>query len=167
MSMVEDNIVNSLINNVLYPQDSVLALATGIAATALSGFKWKLPNKIDIIKCEYSQFTVYNKQISNSVLIKQNTISISGTRQLDEINRFTTNIITNTLLIKLLRNYIKQGGLFMLVTGVGVIENLSVQDFNVSYDNTPQPWFNFTFIQQNIDEYLKTSSKSIRNTICI
>lgn len=167
MSNITDNIVDSLTNNVLYPQDTLLSAALGLSLVTFSGFKWFMPSKIDIIKCEYSPYTVYNQQISNSTLIKQNTVSITGTRQFDELNTFTTNIISNTLLLKLLRSYIKEGGMFMLVTSVGIIQNLSVTELSVSNENGPQAMFTFNFIQQNVDEYLKSNTKALRNTICL
>lgn len=164
--MADINFVENLKSNILYPQDSAIALLSGLAVGAFANFKWLLPKSIDIVNIEYSNYTMYNKDVTNSLVIKQNAFSVSGVREIDEINRFTTNIVTNTLLLKLIRSYASSGGLFTCITPVGLVANLALKNLNITFNGTT-PIFNFTFQQLNVNDVVGKQSMSTRDAICL
>lgn len=165
--MGDINFIDNLKNNILYPQDSTIALLSGLSIALFANFRWTLPKKIDILNIEYSNYTMYNKDITSSLVLKQNTFSVSGIRQLDKINTYTVNIVTNTLLLKLIRSYSSNGGLFTCITPIGLIANLAIKNLNVSFDNGTTPTFNFEFQQLNVNAVEESKSMSLRAAVCL
>lgn len=138
--------ISSIVTQPLWFQSSADAAAAGLFATAFAGFKWELPKELNLISLEYSTYTYYQEKIANSIVENQNVITVTAIRELSFINTYTTNIITNNLMVNQFKKYAKNGGLFVLITPAGIINNLALENLSVQfYQKNPNPVFIFTF----------------------
>lgn len=141
-----ENAFSSMVTQPLWFQSSAHAAAVGLFATAFAGFKWELPRELNLINFEYSTYTYYQERIANSIIENQNVITVTAIRELSFINTYTTNIVTNNLMINQFKKYAKNGGLFVLITPSGIINNLALENLSVQfYQKNPNPVFVFTF----------------------
>lgn len=146
LGSVGTNAINSIVTQPLYFQDSGLAALQGLFATAFAGFKWQLPRELNLINFDYSTYTYYNEEISNCIVEKQNSITVTAMRELSLINTYTLNIVTNNVMVKSLKDYSKKGGLFVLITPSGIIKNLALENLSIQFlNNNPNPIFVFKF----------------------
>lgn len=146
LGSVGTNAINSIVTQPLYFQDSGLAALQGLFATAFAGFKWFLPDQLQLANYEYSNYTYFMEEVVNGMVEKQSTITVKATRELSFINTYTLNIVTNNILIKKFKEYTKSGGLFILITPIGIIDNLALEDLSVTFNtNNPNPIFVFKF----------------------
>lgn len=140
------NMVGSILTQPLWFQDSALAALRGLFATAFAGFKWEVPRELNLINFNYSNYTYYNEEISSGIVEAQSTITVTAIRELSFINTYTTNIVTNNFMVTTLKDYAKNGGLFLLITPTGFVKNLALENLSVSFNGTnPNPIFTFKF----------------------
>lgn len=163
--------INSIVTQPLYFQDSGLAALSGLFATAFAGFKWILPDQLQLANYEYSNYTYFMEEVVNGMVEKQSTITVRAARELSFINTYTLNIVTNNLLIKKFKEYTKSGGLFVLITPIGIINNLALEDLSVTFNsNNPNPIFVFKFrklIINSVNSAGVESDLSPRASFCI
>lgn len=138
--------IDAIITQPLYFQDTAKAAVTGLLITAFAGFKWQVPRELNLATFEYSNYTYYNEEIADCVVEKQNTITVTAMRELSFLNNYTTNIVTNNVMVKTIKKYAKSGGLFVLITPAGIIKDLALENLSVSFSGTnPNPLFVFKF----------------------
>lgn len=138
--------LQSVLTQPLYFQDNALALMSGLIISVLGGFKWFLPDQLQLANYEYSNYTYFMEEVVNGMVEKQSTITVRATRELSFINTYTLNAVTNNMLIKKFKEYTKSGGLFILITPIGIIDNLALEDLSVTFNaSNPNPIFVFKF----------------------
>lgn len=143
---VPKDFLQNIVQQPLYFVDSGKAAARGLFISVLAGFKWFLPKELSIINFDYSTYTYYGEEISNSIVEKQSSITLEAQRECSFINTYATNIITNNMMINALKEYSKDGGLFMLLTPIGIIKDLALENVYITFrQGNPQPIFNFKF----------------------
>lgn len=159
------SIVENLVSNVLYPQDSIKALSVGLVVSMLGNFRYSLP-EINILNYEFSKYTYMQDEVINGYVKTQGSIKISAYRELDNgLNTYILNIVSNELIIKLFEKYTNEGGLFSLITPVGIISNLILEKLDISFSN-PNPRFNFTFKKINVSPS-SANKKNTRASLCL
>lgn len=159
------DILNNLISNALYPQDSAKAISVGLAVTILGNFRYTLP-ELNLLNYEFSKYTYMQEEVINGYVKTQGSIKISAYRELDNgLNTYALNVVSNELIIKLFESYTNQGGLFSLITPVGIIANLILEKLDISFQNA-NPIFNFTFKKLNVSSG-SANKMSNRATLCI
>lgn len=159
------DILNNLVSNVLYPQDSAKAISVGLVVSLLANFRYSLP-EINLLNYEFSKYTYIQEEIINGYIRSQGSIKISAYRELDNtLNTYTLNIVSNELIIKLFDSYTKEGGLFSMITPVGIISNLILEKLDISFQNA-NPIFNFTFKKINVSS-ASSNKKSARASLCL
>lgn len=158
-------IIDNLVSNVLYPQDSAKAISVGLVVSMLGNFRYSLP-EINILNYEFSKYTYMQEEVINGYVKTQGSIKISAYRELDNgLNTYMLNIVSNELIIKLFEAYTNQGGLFSLITPVGIISNLILEKLDISFSNA-NPTFNFTFKKINVSS-ASANKMSNRATLCL
>lgn len=163
--------LQSVLTQPLYFQSSAEALMAGLAISVLGGFKWFLPDQLQLASFEYSNYTYYMEEVVNGMVEKQSTITVRAIRELSFINTYTLNAVTNNMLIKKFKEYTKSGGLFILITPIGIIDNLALEDLSVTFNSdNPNPIFVFKFrklIINTLNSAGVETDMSARSTFCI
>lgn len=162
---IGNELLSRVISQALYPEDSLLAVSTGLAVSVLTGFEWFLPNA-QLLNLQYSTFTYYKNEVASGCVKKQNSVSISAIKKIDDLSTYIPSIALNTLFIKTIKSYASAGGLFSMVTPVGIISHLALQTLDLSFEGTT-PRFNFEFIQLNVSDTLQKSKLGIREALCL
>lgn len=167
-----ENLLESVVQNPLYVQDPLKATLVGLTINIFSNMKFFLPNKLELLKLETTNYHIFQDEISNGIVKRQPSIEISAIRELNPIQTLALNTVTNTFIQRALKDYSTNGGLFTLITTVGLIDNLLLTDLSVTYDSNgtnPNPVFRFVFKRMSVSDNLTNNlvSKSIRNSICI
>lgn len=147
---------------------STKAVALGLTAASLACFKILPIRNLELINVEYSIFNLMQDEIINNYVLKNKRVDIEMVRNMDTTtNTFSLNVISNTMLIKLLEQYVKNGGLFSLVTPIGIISNLALERLSASMEKA-NPIFSFSFIQiSNNSGFTKNGKTSARNILCL
>lgn len=147
---------------------SVKALALGLTAATLACLKILPIRNLELINMEYSSFNMMQDEIINNYVMKNKRVDIEMIRVMDTTtNTFSLNVISNTMLIKLLEQYVKSGGMFSLVTPAGIISNLALERLNLTFEKA-NPIFSFSFIQINNNAgFSKGGKTSARNVLCL
>lgn len=145
------DLLSSILKNAIYPQDSLKSAAVGLTSVVLGNFKWEIPQSIQILNNQLSSYTIYNEEFTNSIVKRQNAIQITCRREMDGVlNTYTTNMISSTLILKMFKDYTSNGGLFLMITPVGIIRNLAIQNLSITFEKA-NPIYNFSFIQLNVN----------------
>lgn len=95
------------------------------------GFSFDVPEEIGILKYEYTEYPLLNKQVvANSFLKEPVDISVSAIRPIRRNNPVALNYITNRTLIALIEKYCDNGGLWTLNTGWGIFSDLALTELS-------------------------------------
>lgn len=117
------------------------------------GFSFETPSNVDFLNYSYSEYPMLNKEVvTNSFLRQSGSVTIKATRPITRGNNVLVNYITNTMLIKLIKNYCDNGGLWALNTMWGYVNNLALEKLSgTEVSGVGGIGFEFQFKRINFD----------------